>query len=78
MKKKLLSIVCAFFCIANVFVGCSIAPKTKGTPFSGEVVDLVEQQPRKEKKGYKFCGYFEDKNCQNHQKVPSAVKNGCP
>ena len=62
MKKKLLSIVCAFFCIANVFVGCSIAPKTKGTPFSGEVVDLVEQQPRKEKKGYKFCGYFEDKD----------------
>lgn len=63
--KKILSLVLSVLLLLTsvAIVGCVEKPSGDGDPYTGNSIhELISNQAHKEKFGYKFCGYFEDKD----------------
>ncbi len=63
--KKLLSLVLSVLLLLTsvAIVGCVEKPSGDGDPYTGNSIhELISNQAHEEKFGYKFCGYFEDKD----------------
>ncbi len=81
MKKRLLALFLSVTALCScALVGCdeenSKTPSGNGDGKTDEfasVAELVENQAHEEKKGYKFCGYFEDEALT--ERVETAVES---
>lgn len=81
MKKRWLAFVLSVTALCScALVGCNEESSSK-TPSGGKepssafetVAELIENQAHEEKKGYKFCGYFEDE--QLTKRVETAIES---